>query len=114
MTALCGGCAVFGKNMDEQSFDPAPLDTLVPGHTRAANVTDMFGAPAQVVKLSNGNAYTYKRSIAKGTALWLVLVTFGNYETQYDQIVFFFNDQDILTHYGARMNAEKASYGVPF
>ena len=114
LTVLCCGCAMFGKNKEEQPFSPALIDTLVPGQTTAVDVTDKFGAPEQVVKMSNGNAYMYKRSVAKGTAIWLILVSFGNYEKQYDQLVFFFNNKDILTHYGASMNADKASYGFPF
>ena len=114
LTVLCCSCAMFGKNKEEQPFNPALIDKLVPGQTRAADVTDMFGAPIQVVKMSNGNAYMYKRSVAKGTGIWLILVSFGNYEKQYDQLVFFFNNRDILTHYGASINADTASYGFPF
>jgi outer membrane protein assembly factor BamE (lipoprotein component of BamABCDE complex) len=114
LTALCCGCAVFGKNKEEQTFNHALIDKVVPGQTTAAEITELFGAPSQVVKLSNGNAYLYKRSVAKGTGIWLVLVSFGNYEKQYDQLIFFFNDTDILTHFGASNNADKASYGLPF
>jgi hypothetical protein len=64
--------------------------------------------------MSNGNAYIYERSVAKGTALWLLIVSLGNYETQCDKVVFFFDNNDILTHYGVSLDAEKASYGLPF
>jgi len=64
--------------------------------------------------MSNGNAYIYKRSVAKGTGIWLVIVSFGNYDKQYDQIVLFFDTNDIMTHYGVSLNAGKASYGFPF
>lgn len=114
VTALCCGCAAFGKNKEVQTFSAASIDKLVPGQTTAADVTQMFGAPLQVVKMSNGNAYVYKRSVAKGTVVWLLLISFGNYEKQYDQLIFFFNDKDILTHYGASFNADEASYGFPF
>lgn len=114
LTALCCGCAVFGKNKEAQSFSPALIDELVPGQTTAADVTNLFGAPTHVVKLSNGNAYIYKRSVAKGTGVWLVLVSFGNYEKQYDHLVIFFNNENILTHYGVSIDADRASYGFPF
>ncbi len=114
LTALCCGCAVFGKNKEAQSFGPALIDKLVPGQTTAADVTNLFGAPTHVVKLSNGNAYIYKRSVAKGTGVWLVLVSFGNYEKQYDHLVIFFDNENILTHYGVSIDADTASYGFPF
>ncbi|MBN2516195.1 MAG: hypothetical protein JXC33_09205 [Deltaproteobacteria bacterium] len=112
--SLCSGCALFGKNKEFQPFDVSALNNIASGKSTATDITALFGAPTEVVKMSNGNAYIYKRSISKGTGIWLVLISFGNFERQHDQIVFFFNDRDILTHYGKSLNAEKASYGFPF
>lgn len=114
MIALNAGCLLMGKNKEYQPFDSSGLGRLVPGQTNAAEVLRIFGSPKQVVKMSNGNAYIYKRSVAKGTALWLFIASFGNYDKQYDQVVFFFDNNDILTHYGVSLNAQKASYGLPF
>jgi hypothetical protein len=108
------GCAVFGKEMDHQPFDPGRIGEVTPGKSTAAEVSGLFGAPSEVVKMSNGNAYIYERSVAKGTALWLVLVSFVKYDRQYDRLVFLFNKEDVLTHYGISLNAGKASYGLPF
>ena len=114
MITFSSGCLLLGKNKEYQPFDTSGLDQLTPGRTTASEVTEMFGAPTCVVKLSNGNAYIYKRSLSKGTGLWLVIVSFGNYDTDYDQLVFFFDQNDILRHYGVSLNAGKASYGLPF
>jgi len=114
VTALSAGCLVMGKNKECQPFDSGELERLVPGRTTASEVSGIFGSPRQVVKMSNGNAYIYKRSVAKGTALWLLIVSLGNYDKQSDQVVFFFDNNDILTHYGASLDADKASYGLPF
>ena len=114
LIALCAGCLVFGKNKEYQPFDAAELNQLVPGKTKAGEVTELFGAPSEVVKLANGNAYIYRRVLTKGTALWLVLVTLGNADKQHDQLVFFFDLNDRLTHYGVSQNAQKSSYGLPF
>ncbi len=108
------GCLLVGKNKEYHAFDSDALEKVAPGQTTAAEVSCIFGAPTQVVKMSNGNAYIYKRSLAKGTGLWLFLVSLGNYEKQYDQLVFFFDNNDILTHYGVSLNAGEASYGLPF
>lgn len=108
------GCAIIGRDRDFRPFDPKALTSVVPGKTTAGQVTQLFGAPTQVVKLSNGNAYMYTRSTSKGTVVWLLLVTFANYDRQYDQVVFFFDKNDVLTHYGTSLNAAQAAYGMPF
>ena len=113
VTTLLWGCVVIGKNKQFQPFDSTKLDSLVPGQTKAAEVTEIFGAPSEVVELSNGNAYIYKRTVTKGTVCWLVLLTFGNADKQHDQLVFFFDRSDTLTHYGLSLDADKAKYGFP-
>lgn len=113
IASLLSGCIVLGKNKQFQPFDSTELDKLVPGQTKAAEVTEIFGAPSEVVELANGNAYVYQRTVTKGTVCWLVLVTFGNAEKQHDQLVFFFDLNDTLTHYGLSLDADKAKYGLP-
>ncbi len=110
----CLGCFAFGTNKEYQPFDAEQLSAIEPGKTTAKDITDIFGAPTSIVEMSNGNAFIYQRSISKGTFIWLILLSFGNYDNQTDQVVFFFDNQDLLTHYGASLNADKASYGLPF
>ena len=112
-TTLLSGCLVIGKNKEYQPFDSTELGKLVPGQTKATEVTEIFGAPSKVVELANGNAYVYKRTVTKGTICWLVLLTLGNAEKQHDQLVFFFDLEDTLTHYGLSLDADKAKYGLP-
>jgi len=108
------GCAVIGRGKDYRTFDEQGLAQIKPGQTTAMEITKIFGAPSQIVKLSNGNAYIYNRSLSKATGLWLILVTFINYDTQYDRIVFFINQNDVVTHYGSSFKADTAAYGTPF
>jgi hypothetical protein len=107
-------CAIIGRGQNFRPFDEAALTQVTPGKTTASEVTILFGAPSQIVKLSNGNAYVYERSINKVTGLWLVILTFGNFDTQYDRIVFFINKADIVTHYGSSFKTGTASYEMPF
>ena len=107
-------CVMLVKNKDYYPFDTSQLDKLIPGKTTAAEVTEMLGAPGSIVKLSNGNAYIYRYSLTKGTGLWLVILTFGNYDTHKDQIVIFLDKNDVMTHYGVTLDAHKAAYGLPF
>ena len=113
VTTLLSGCLVIGKNKEFHPFESTELDQLVPGETTATEVTEIFGAPSNVVELANGNAYVYRRTVTKGTMCWLVLLTMGNVEKQHDQLVFFFDSEDILTHYGLSLDANKAEYGFP-
>ena len=108
------GCFVLGANKTYHPFDSDALSTIQPGQTTAQDICQIFGAPSQVVEMSNGNAYIYHRSLSKATFVWLLLVSFGNYDQQADQIVFFFDSNDLLTHHGVSLNANKAAYGFPF
>ena len=110
---LLQSCAGWAKNRDYHPFDAAKLDKLIVGKSTVAQVTEMLGAPSNIVKLSNGNAYIYRRSLSKGTGLWLLIVSFGNYDKHYDQIVIFFDKKNIMTHYGVTLDAHKAAYELP-
>jgi hypothetical protein len=114
VASVFAGCAVFGRGKDFVPFDENALKQVTTGITSASEVTRLFGPPNKIVKLSNGNAYVYERSIEKVTGLWLVVLTFGNFETQYDRIAFFINNDDVVTHFGSSFNAETASYAMPF
>ena len=108
------GCAVLGRDRDFRPFDPGALTQIVPNKSTAADVTRLFGAPTQVVKLTGGNAYIYSRTLSKATGVWLVIVTLANYDKKHDQIVFFLNPQNIVTHYGSSLHSGEAAYGFPF
>jgi len=112
--SICMGCAVFGRGKDFKPFDENSLKQVTSGKTTASEVARLFGPPNKIVKLSNGNAYLYERSIEKATGLWLVVLTFGNWDKQYDRIVVFINNEDVVTHIGSSFNAETASYAMPF
>jgi hypothetical protein len=114
MAAICSSCAVFGRSKNFVPFDENELKQVTTGKTSASEVTQLFGPPNKIVKLSNGNAYVYERSLEKSTGLWLVVLTFVNFDTQYDRIVFFINHDDVVTHIGSSFNSEKASYAMPF
>jgi hypothetical protein len=112
--SIGSGCAIFGRGKDFKPFDENSLKQVTAGSSTAADVTRLFGPPNKIVKLSNGNAYLYERSIDKATGLWLVVLTFGNWDKQYDRIAFFINNEDTVTHIGSSFNAETASYAMPF
>ena len=104
----------MGKTKEYQPFDTQHLSELKIGVTTAGEICQMFGAPAEMLELTNGNAYLYRRSVAKATGLSLILISFGKYDKQYDQMAFFFDQENRLTHYGISLDAGKAAYGLPF
>jgi hypothetical protein len=108
------GCAVIGRGKDFRPIEEKMLAHVEPGKTTAEDVMKLFGPPSQIVKLSNGDAYIYDRSLSKATGLWLVFVTFANYDTQHDRIVFFINHQHLVTHFGSSFKSDTSSYGMPF
>jgi len=112
--SMGSGCAVIGRGKDFRPIEEKTLAKVTPGKTTAADVMRLFGPPSQIVKLTNGNAYIYNRSLSKATGLWFVLVTFANYDTQHDRIVFFLNNQDLVTHYGSSFKSDTSSHGLPF
>ena len=114
VTKLAIGVAAVAATVFLVGCDQQRIKELEEFVSTEQDVRDKFGPPSQIVKLSNGNAYVYDRSLSKATGLWFVIVTFANYETQYDRIVFFINNSDIVTHYGSSFKSNAASYGMPF
>lgn len=111
---LVAGCAAAGRSRDFRPIDQASLSRVTQGATTGAEVLRLFGPPSQIVRLSNGNAYVYTSKLTKTTGLWLAIVTFVNMDTRQDQVVFFLNHKDVVTHHGASFQAGEASYGLPF
>jgi hypothetical protein len=112
--SIAAGCAVIGRGKDFRPIEENRLSQVTPGKTTASDVVSLFGPPTQIVKLSNGNAYIYDRSQSKATGFWFVIVTLANYDTQYDRIVFFINNNNLVTHYGSSFKSDTAAYGMPF
>ncbi len=104
----------MGKNKEYRPFDTQHLKKLEIDVTTAEEICQMFGPPNEIVELNNGSAYLYRRSVAKATGLSLILISFGRYDKQYDQMAFFLDLEDRLTHYGTSLNADEAAYGFPF
>ena len=107
------GCVILGKSKEYKPFETAKLEELNTGESTASDVLRLFGAPSEVVKLSNGNAYVFRRVQSKGTGLILFILNMGYTNTHYDRLVCFFNDDNVLTHYGVTMDADNAAYGLP-
>ena len=115
MALLLGltGC-VIGRTTDGVPLDASLLATLKPGKATAKEVTETLGAPQLVVELDKRSAYQYRftKQASAGMAL-LVFNTF-NQDTRYDRIWVFFDENDVLTHYGAAYRGANAKHAFPW
>lgn len=102
----------MGQVTQDQPLDPAVISQLAPGTNTAGDVVRLLGAPNQVVELGSGSAWLYQATNAKSMGLWLIVFgTFGK-DAQADRCWVFFDKDDVLTHYGATLNADKSEYHI--
>ncbi len=111
---FAAGCAAVGRTRDFRPIEPSSLSRVTPGVTTGAEEIRLFGPPSQILRLTNGKAYLYTSKLSKTPGLWRAVITFLNIDTRQDQVVFFLNSQDVVTHHGASFHAGEASYGLPF
>lgn len=107
------GCAFLRANQNEP-LDPAAVRQLQAGVTTARQAVELLGGPMQVVQLGNRSAYRYDHSVTKGTALVLLLFNIGHADTRTDRLWLFFDEQDVLTHFGSSLEAHRVQYAMPW
>ena len=90
------------------------IDKLVPGTSTAQEVVATLGAPAEVVQLGTRTAYRYEFTNTKRAVLFLIVLGFYNEDTRADRAWLFFDAQNVLTHVGATLEADRARYAMPW
>ena len=90
------------------------MRSLVPGKTTAKEVVEKLGAPTDVVQLGRRTAYRYDASSGKGMTWILVFLNFGSKDTRSDRLWVFFDDKDVLTHYGATFATHRTQHAMPW
>ena len=118
-SSLVSGCAILGRQQVDQSISEEAVAEIKPGMSRS-RVTEIMGAP-QEIKFSNKahdplreHAYIYTHEKTVYTGILLAILTFGNSDTKKDRVVVFLDDQGNVSHVGASLHANNASYGFPF
>jgi outer membrane protein assembly factor BamE (lipoprotein component of BamABCDE complex) len=106
-------CAIARQDNNEP-LDAQLVRTLEPGKTTAREVVEKLGAPTEVVQLGRRTAYRYDASTAKGAVLILVVLNFGNQDTRSDRLWVFFDEHDVLSHYGASFGTHRTQYALPW
>ena len=110
---LCTAC-VFGRQDTNEPLDAAAIRGFVPGRTTAREVVERLGAPSDVVQLARRTAYRYDATSTKSTFLALIVVNLGNQDTRSDRLWLFFDEKDVLTHYGASFGTHRTQYSLPW
>ena len=113
LLSLLAGCGIARQDVNEP-LDASRVAELQPGRTTAREVVEKLGGPNEVVQLGRRTAYRYDSSTAKSAVLFLLLVNFGNQDTRQDRLWVFFDENDVLTHYGATYGTHRTQYAMPW
>lgn len=107
------GCGVARQDTNEP-IDAPTVRAFEPGRTTARDVVERLGAPSEVVQLGRRTAYRYDATTAKSAILFLAVVNFGNQDTRSDRVWVFFDERDVLSHYGATFGTHRTQYAMPW
>lgn len=110
---LSSACAL-GRMDQNDPLDAGVIATLQPGVTTARQVVERLGAPTEVVQLGRRTAYRYDATTTKAAMLFLVVLNFGNVDGRSDRLWVFFDQDDVLSHYGASYGTHRTQYAMPW
>ena len=66
------------------------------------------------MQLGTRTAYRYEFTNTKRAVLFLIVLGFYNEDTRADRAWLFFDAQNVLTHVGATLEADRARYAMPW
>ncbi len=110
---LVTACA-FARQDTNEPIDAPTVRAFVPGKTTAREVVERLGAPTDVVQLGKRTAYRYDSASQKSTVLFLLLINFANQDARSDRVWVFFDEHDVVTHFGASFGTHRPQYAMPW
>ena len=134
LACCAAGCMVL-KRQDRVPLDGDAIGQVKPGQTTMSQVAALLGSPNEII-WSNGvvtpleldggtgvvntflaqgedvfaRAYHYRYMLHKMSGLILIVFNVVNYDTKYDDAYVFFDDKGTVTHVGASLDSDVASY----
>ena len=105
------GCFVSRSGINEP-LNAELARLLEPGTTTAREVVELLGGPNEVVQLGRRSAYRYGATSTKTAIFTVVVLTLRNEDTRQDRLWVFFDENDILTHYGATFASHRTQYSM--
>lgn len=119
MIGALSSCLVMGRRQTDQPINANNVSQVKMGMSRH-EVTDILGAPQEII-FSNKehdplreHAYVYEYERQAGTAIFFLVVNFGNLDTKHDRVVVFFDDDGKVSNVGSSLDGDQARYGFPF
>jgi hypothetical protein len=106
------GC-FFSNRQVNRELELEHFSRLEPGRSTAKDAVEILGAPTEVVQLGRRTAYRYDHTHTKEAGLWLVLLFLHGTDVQSDRAWLFFDENDVLTHVGTTLEADRARYAIP-
>lgn len=119
LVVVTPGCFV-SRNTVDRPLDPEAIEEIEAGRTDKEGVVGLLGAPTDIIFSNRAHdplrvfAYEYTYSVTKTSGLTLIVVTFLNSDTKRDHVLVFFDEDGVVSAVGSRLDAEFASYGLPF
>ena len=138
-SGLCLGTGcMLQKRRNRRPIDGEAVARIVKGTTTIAQVGALLGSPNEVI-WSNGvttpvdvnlgaavinsfvaggkdmypRAYRYRYTVEKVSGFTVIVFSMLSYDTKYDDVLVFFNEQGVVTHVGVTLDSVDASYN-PF
>ncbi|MEM7308461.1 MAG: hypothetical protein AAF682_17400 [Planctomycetota bacterium] len=111
---------VLAETTDGTALPPGPIEQIVPGTSTRADVTRLLGPPDEVIYSNRAldplfeQAYRYRRTRTKQTALFLLLFSSFKSDSRLDHFMVFFDESGVVEHVGTLLDREDAEYGLAF
>ncbi len=102
----------ISRSSTNEPLDATVVRQLEPGTTTALEVVQLLGGPNEVVQLGRRSAYRYNAIISKRAVFTVIVLSLLNEDTREDRVWVFFDENDILTHYGATFSSHRAQYAM--
>ena len=113
-SALLLPACLVSRHAINEPLDKTLYGQLVPGTTTSGQVVELLGAPTEVIQLGRRSAYRFDATTTKQAGLFLLVVGFLNSDTRSDRLWAFFDEEQVLTHYGATLAAGDPEYALPW
>jgi hypothetical protein len=113
LTLPLAGC-FLSRDMVNEPVRAKRISQLVAGTTTAAQALEILGAPTEVIQLGRRSAWRYDRTVTKRSGLTLIVFTALNEDTQSDRAWLFFDENEVLTHFGSTLTAADSEWAMPW
>jgi outer membrane protein assembly factor BamE (lipoprotein component of BamABCDE complex) len=127
LRALLAGCllllpagCVLAQTTEGTSLVAEQVAQLQPGVSTRADVSNLLGAPDEVIYSNKEHdplfeqAYRYRRTKTRQTALFLILFSTFRSDQKWDHVMVFFDERGVVEHIGMQMDQDHAEYGMPW